>query len=76
MAVGTTLGGARRQRVRLRRLRDYRRLGQLCKVAGFIVRGADSAVLRVKNIKMTCPHCHERITTHRTNAPPAPPPPP
>ena len=32
------------------------------RIAGAVLRGADSAILRIKNIRMVCPHCHERIT--------------
>ena len=32
------------------------------RVAGTVLRGADSAILRIKNIRMVCPHCHQRIT--------------
>ncbi len=32
------------------------------RITGAVLRGADSAVLRIKNIRMVCPHCHERIT--------------
>ena len=32
------------------------------RIAGTVLRGADSAVLRIKNIRMVCPHCHQRIT--------------
>jgi hypothetical protein len=33
----------------------------LARVTGTVLRGADSAVLRVKNIRMVCPTCYERV---------------
>ena len=32
------------------------------RVSGLVLKMADSGMLRVKNIKMTCPHCYERVT--------------
>ena len=32
------------------------------RITGAVLRGADSAILRIKNIRMVCPNCHERIT--------------
>jgi Double-GTPase 2 len=31
------------------------------RVAGAVLRGADSVMLAVKNVKMVCPHCGERV---------------
>jgi ABC-type phosphonate transport system ATPase subunit len=33
----------------------------LVRITGFVLRGADSAMLRVKNVKMICPYCYERV---------------
>jgi Double-GTPase 2 len=32
------------------------------RVSGLVLRLTDSGMLRVKNIKMTCPHCYERVS--------------
>src|ERR1022692_3701961 len=31
------------------------------RITGVILRGVDSGLLRIKNIRMTCPHCFERV---------------
>jgi len=33
----------------------------LVRVMGAVLRGVDSALLRVKNVRMVCPHCYERV---------------
>jgi Double-GTPase 2 len=33
----------------------------LVRVTGAVLRGTDTAMLRVKNIRMVCPHCYERV---------------
>jgi hypothetical protein len=33
----------------------------LVRLTGAVLRGADSAMLRVKNVKIVCPHCYERV---------------
>ena len=33
----------------------------LVRTAGTVLRGADSAVLRIRNIRMVCPKCYERV---------------
>lgn len=33
----------------------------LVRITGTVLRGADSAMLQVKNVKMVCPYCYERV---------------
>ena len=69
MAAGTALGATAGGLCAVVDLLAIAVSATCVRVAGLIVRGADSAVLRVENIKMTCPHCHERIIYPSMSAP-------
>ena len=70
MAAGH--GGRRRRHGRLRRRpspdgRHLRRRGTGSRT--ILLRVADSAVLRVRNIRMVCPDCYERVPLSRLRVP-------
>src|SRR5262245_35217176 len=60
MAVGTALGAAAAGVCALIQLLAVGLSSALVRAAGATLRGADSALLRVKNIRMVCPACSER----------------
>ena len=61
MAVGTALGAAAAAGCALIQLVAVGVSAALARAAGAGLRGADSAFLRVKNIRMVCPACSERV---------------
>src|SRR5437764_8775248 len=61
MAVGTALGAAIAACCALIQLVAVGVSAALVRAAGATLRGADSALLRVKNIRMVCPACSERV---------------
>lgn len=61
MAAGTAVGAAVTAALALVQLTAIGASAGLARVAGTALRAADSAVLRVKNIRMVCPSCYERV---------------
>ena len=62
MAAGTAFGAAATAGCAFVHLLVVGTSATAVRVAGTVLRGADSAILRIKNIRMVCPHCHKRIT--------------
>jgi len=61
MTVGTSVGGLVTAALAVVQLVAIALTAGLARAAGTTLRAADSAVLRVKNIRMTCPSCYERV---------------
>jgi len=61
MAVGTAAGAVAAGGFALIQLVAVLISAALVWAAGAVLRGADSALLRVKNIRMVCPACSERV---------------
>jgi hypothetical protein len=61
MAVGTAAGAAAAAGCALIQLVAVGVSAALVRAAGAVLRGTDSAFLRVKNIRMVCPACSERV---------------
>lgn len=61
MAVGTIFGAAVAAGCALTYLLVVAILAGLARAAGIAARGIDSAVLRIRHIKMFCPVCFERV---------------
>src|SRR6266550_4517189 len=61
MAVGTAAGAVAAAGCALIQLVAVGVSAALVRAAGAVLRGADSAFLRVKNIRMVCPACSERV---------------
>jgi hypothetical protein len=61
MALGTAVGILIAAILALIQLLVVAVLAVLVRAAGALLRGADSVLLSVKNIKMVCPHCGERV---------------
>jgi Double-GTPase 2 len=62
MVAGTVLGAAATAGCAFVHLLTVGLSATCVRIAGTVLRCADSAVLRIKNIRMVCPHCGERIT--------------
>ena len=61
MGAGFAVGGLVTAALALIQLIIMGLLAALARVAGTVLRLADSAVLAVKNIRMVCPSCYERV---------------
>lgn len=61
MAAGTAFGTAAAAGCACVHLLAVGASAALARVAGTMLRIADSAVLRVKNVRMICPSCYERV---------------
>jgi hypothetical protein len=61
MALGTVVGILVAAVLALVQLLVVAVSAALVRVTGATLRGADSVMLTVKNVKMVCPHCYERV---------------
>jgi hypothetical protein len=61
MAAGTAVGAVVAAVLALIQLATIGVTAVLARLAGTALRAADSVVLRVKNIRMVCPSCYERV---------------
>jgi len=61
LAAGTAFGGAIAAACGLTYLLAVGILAGLARVTGIVLRGIDTAVLRIRHIKMFCPVCFERV---------------
>ena len=61
MAAGTVVGVAVTAGCACVQLVTVGTSAVLVRAAGILLRIADSAVLRVRNVRMMCPECHERV---------------
>jgi hypothetical protein len=61
MAAGTTVGGLVAAGCALVHLLVVGVSAASVRAAGAVLRGTDSALLRIKNIRMVCPNCYERV---------------
>ena len=61
MGIGTALGAAAAAGCAFVHLLAVGVSAVLVRAAGAALRAADSAVLRLKNIRMVCPRCYERV---------------
>lgn len=61
MAVGTAAGALITAAFAAIHLVVVMTSAGLVRVTGAVLRGADSALLRVKNVRMVCPYCYERV---------------
>ena len=61
MAAGTAVGTVAAACCALVHLLTVGVSAAFVRAAGAALRGVDSAVLRIRNIRMVCPHCYERV---------------
>ena len=61
MAAGTAVGGLVAAGCALVHLLVVGVSAASVRAAGAVLRGTDSALLRIKNIRMVCPNCYERV---------------
>ncbi len=61
MALGTVAGALITAGFALIHLLVVAVSAALVRVTGTVLRGVDSAMLWVKNVRMVCPHCYERV---------------
>ena len=62
MPVGILVGAAAATACAVVHLLTVGAAAALTQATGTVVRGADSAVLRIRNIRMVCPTCYRRVT--------------
>jgi hypothetical protein len=61
MTVGTAAGAVLAAGCALVHLLVVGVSAGLVRAAGAVLRGADSAILRIKNVRMVCPHCGHKV---------------
>jgi hypothetical protein len=61
LAVGTAAGAVIAGVIALIHLLVVGVSALVMRAAGMVLRLADSAMLRIKNVRMVCPHCYERV---------------